>query len=293
VWWPKERSIRLRCDERRQTLTALPDSLPARPHWPGAAPRRRLFGTRAIGALMLREMSTRYGRTPGGYIWALLEPVGAILVIAVALSFIIRVPPLGNSFLLFYAAGYLPFLVYNLLQAHVGQALAFSRPLLMYPAVSWIDAILARFLLNLLTSFAITATVLCGVLWIDGTGLELDPGPMFLSVLLLALLGLGHGTLNCLLFGLFPAWAQVWSILSRPLMVVAGVFFLMEDLPRNVQDILWWTPWIHATSLFRQAIYTGYQPDFISVPLILLWALLPLALGLALLRRFRQEILMT
>jgi capsular polysaccharide transport system permease protein len=44
-------------------------------------------------------------------------------------------------------------------------------------------------------------------------------------------LGLGLGVLNCLLVGLFPLWGQVWAILSRPLFLVAGVIFVMEDLP--------------------------------------------------------------
>ena len=35
---------------------------------------------RAVAALVLREMSTRYGRTPGGYLWAILEPLGMIIM---------------------------------------------------------------------------------------------------------------------------------------------------------------------------------------------------------------------
>lgn len=275
------------------TLRPLPLAYsPPRPQCPAQGIGTFGRSIRSITALMLREMSARYGRSPGGYIWAVLEPIGAIVVIAVALSFIIRVPSLGNSFLLFYASGYIPFLIYNLLQANITQALIYSRPLLMYPVVSWIDAILARFLLNLLTSIAVACIVLFGILRFTETNAILELGPLLISVGLMALLGLGHGTLNCLLFGLFPAWAQLWSIVSRPLMVVAGVFFVMEDLPGHVQDIMWWTPWIHATSLFRQGIYATYEPGFVSIILVLVWALVPLAAGLLLLRRFRQDILM-
>lgn len=268
------------------TASADPDRMPARRRGPGRS------ALRSVSALMLREMATRYGRSPGGYLWAVLEPVGAIVVIALALSFIIRVPPLGNSFLLFYASGYLPFLVYSLLQASVAQALGFSRPLLMYPVVSWIDAILARFLLNLLTCVAVIGIVLAGVVWFTDAGAVPRPGLLIASVALMAGLGLGHGTLNCLLVGLFPAWAQVWSILSRPLMVAAGVFFVMEDLPDTAREVLWWTPWIHATSLFRAGLYGTYEPAFVSVMLVGLWAALPLVAGLALLRRYRQDIVM-
>lgn len=31
---------------------------------------------RTVMAMVLREMTATYGRTPGGYIWAIIEPVG-------------------------------------------------------------------------------------------------------------------------------------------------------------------------------------------------------------------------
>ena len=62
-------------------------AMPALPPIPKAqSPQRvltRRFATpRTILALMLREMSARYGRSPGGYLWALLEPLGAILILS-------------------------------------------------------------------------------------------------------------------------------------------------------------------------------------------------------------------
>ncbi|GAB5447020.1 ABC transporter permease [Gymnodinialimonas sp.] len=247
---------------------------------------------RAIIALMLREMSTRYGRSPGGYIWAVVEPTAALLVMAFVFSLLIRSPSLGNSFLLFYATGYLPFLLYNLTIATVMHALNFSRPLLMYPAVTWIDAILARFILNTLTSLAVSCIVLFGILEFTDTTAVLEFRYMVTAMAFAALLGLGHGTFNCALLGLYPVYGHFWSIATRPLLIGAGVFFLYEDLSPAIQSILDWTPWIHFTSMFRQGVYPTYAPDFISVPLLVVWALVPLVFGLLLLRRHRQQILM-
>jgi capsular polysaccharide transport system permease protein len=243
-------------------------------------------------ALMLREMSTRYGRSPGGYIWAVLEPLGALVVMSFVFALLLRTPSLGNSFLLFYTTGYIPFLLYSATLNSVMSALSFSRPLLMYPAVSWIDALLARFLLNGLTTLAVGVILLFGVLQVTDGNAVLEVGAMTTSLALAALLGLGHGTFNCALVGLFPVYASFWNIASRPLLIVAGVFFLYEDMSPMIQSVLDWTPWIHFTAMFRQGVYPTYAPDFISVPLMLLWALVPLMFGLLLLRRFRQSILM-
>ena len=66
---------------------------------------------------------------------------------SVAFAILLRSPPLGNSFILFYAAGYLPFTVYAAIAMSVQNSIQFSKQLLQYPAVSWLDAIIARFLL--------------------------------------------------------------------------------------------------------------------------------------------------
>jgi capsular polysaccharide transport system permease protein len=246
---------------------------------------------RVQNALILREIATRYGRTPGGFLWAIVEPVAAVLVLTAALSMVVHAPSLGTSFVLFYASGYLPFLFYATLQGHVQQALVYSRPLLVYPSVSWVDAIAARFALNAVTGLTVVAIVLAGLALVTGEVRIAAPGQIVLALGLAALLGLGLGVLNCLLVGLFPLWGQVWGILSRPLFLVAGVIFVMEDLPVRVQDWLYLTPWIHVTGLFRAGLYADYNAAYASVALVLVWALVPLALGLAFLQKHRHEIL--
>jgi capsular polysaccharide transport system permease protein len=240
---------------------------------------------------MLREMSTRYGRTPGGYVWAVLEPLGALLVLSVVFALLVRSPPLGNSFILFYASGYLIYILSANVTGQVQASINFSKPLLMYPAVSWIDAILARFFLNVLTNVTVMVIVFFGVLHFTAASASLVYGPIVLAVVLAAFLGLGIGTLNCLLVGLFPAWGQVWGIATRPLFLAAGVIFIYENMPESVQDVLWYTPWIHITGLFRTGVYPTYSPDYISIPLVAAWIMIPLALGLILLRRYNRDIL--
>ena len=207
-------------------------------------------------ALILREMSTRYGRTPGGYIWGVFEPLAAILVLSVGFSLVIRTPALGTSFLLFYATGYLPFDLYQSVSNTVARAINFSKPLLLYPAVTWVDALLARFLLNSLTSILISILLFSGILAVVDSRATLNLPPIVAAFGLSMLLGLGVGTLNCALSGLFPLWEVAWSIFTRPLFIASGIFYLFETLPQLAQDILWYNPLIHILGLMR----TGFFP---------------------------------
>ena len=90
---------------------------------------------RVLFALMVREMATKFGRSWGGYIWAIAEPLGGIMLLTVAFSFAFRKPPLGTNFALFYATGIIPFFLFSNVTASVGQAIDSNRGLLTYPVV--------------------------------------------------------------------------------------------------------------------------------------------------------------
>ena len=139
------------------------------PHRP-----RRFPMLRAVFALMLREMTTTYGRSPGGYFWAIAEPVAAIGLLSLAFSMFMRHPPLGQSFILFYATGFLPLAAYQHMSGNIGMAIRFSRPLLAYPTVTYFDAIVARFLLSIITQAVIFIIVIGGTILIDDLELHIN-----------------------------------------------------------------------------------------------------------------------
>lgn len=246
---------------------------------------------RCIAALTLREMGTRYGRRPGGYVWAVLQPLGIIIIIAFAFSLIATSPALGTSFLLFKATGMLVLQTFNALGSNVGRAMNYSRALLFYPRVCWIDAVIARFLLNMLVSLAAAFVILTGIILFEDLKTVLDWGPIFLAIALICTLGLGIGCLNCYMFQRFPVWEDIWGILTAPLFVISGVLFLFEDLPPFAQDILWYNPLMHITGLMRDGFYPVYSPGYISVAYTATCALVPLVVGLMLLRQYHRDLL--
>lgn len=256
------------------------------------AERRRLPDAfRAISALILREMSTRYGRTPGGYVWALLEPMGMILILGFAWSLVANSPTLGTSFLLFKATGFLVLQMFQVNANQVGRAMKFSRPLLFYPQVTWLDAVLARFLLNTLVVTLVTALILTGIIIYDDIGSVLDFPRILQAMALAAAMGLSVGMLNCYLFERIPVWEQVWTIATRPLFLISGVIFIYEDLPQTAQNVLWYNPILHLTGIMRDGFYPLYHPNYISDLYIWMWIGFPMLTGLLLLRQYHRDLL--
>ncbi len=256
-------------------------------------PRRtRSFGTaRAISALMLREMATTYGRSPGGYLWAVLEPIGALAILTIAFGLLLRSPSLGTNFTLFYATGYLPFALYGALAGKIAQSIRFSRPLLAYPSVTYMDAILARFMLNLLTQLTVFYIVMTGVHIVYDIHSILDVPAILLGLSMAAALGFAVGVMNCFLMSVMPVWENIWMIVNRPLFVLSAVLYIYEDLPAFAQTYMWYNPLAHMTGVMRSGFYATYDANYVSLPYVFGIALVGSTVGLILLGRYHRHIL--
>lgn len=246
---------------------------------------------RPVGALVLREMATRFGRSPGGYLWAIVQPLGIILILGYAFSLIARTPVLGTSYILFKATGLLPFMLARQNAGLIAWSLSASQALLQYPGVTWAHAILARFVLSTLVSLIVSVLILTGISLFEGVTLILDWADIALAMGLAALTALSWGTLNAFLFERAPAWSHVWGILNAPLMLMSGIILPYENLPGFAREVLWYNPLLHITGLMRAGFYSTYQPQYVSVSFVVACALVPLVFGLLLLRRCARELL--
>lgn len=255
---------------------------------PGVPRHRRL---RVIAALVVREMATRFGRSAGGYLWAILEPLGGILLLSVAFSLALRKPPLGTSFILFYASGVIPFSMYNTMARGISLSISSNRGLLSYPVVTALDAVFAKFALSFLTAMTTALLLFTGIILGFRLHVTLDIAALIAAFSLAALFGLGVGTVNCVLFGLFPTWKNVWTVLTRPLLIFSGVLFLFENAPPVFQKILWWNPIVHIIALMRSGFYGSYNPIFISYPYVIGVSLSLFVVGAYLLRRHTSLLL--
>ena len=246
---------------------------------------------RTIVALIFREMSTTYGKSSIGYLWALLEPAAGILLLTLVFSLAFRAPSIGTSFPLFYASGLLPFMAFRQISSKVAMALPFSRQLLFYPRVTFIDALLARFILNALTQTLIFVIVMSAILIFYRVDVILDLPAIALALVMCFALAFGIGVLNAYLFWLVPVWSNFWAILNRPLFLLSCVLFVFDEVPQPFKSWLWWNPLIHLVGMMRKGFYATYEASYVSVLYVMLVALVTSALGLVQLRRWHRNIL--
>jgi len=242
-----------------------------------------------VFALVVREMTTRYGNKIGGYMWAVLDPVLTVAILTFVFSAIAHSPPLGRSFPLFFATGYFTFYMYRSTADQVCTSVEANRALLSYPIVNPIDTIISRILLQVITLFVV-AVLLFGYLSFQTKFEQINLGPIIVASLLAILLGAGVGICNIVWFHLSPLYHQIWGIINRPAFLVSGVFFLPETMPHPFRDLILWNPLVHVIGLFRAGFYPTYRAAYVDIPFVLGITVFSLSFGMFLVWLFEAQL---
>lgn len=225
---------------------------------------------RVTSALIIRETSARYGNKPGGYIWAIVDPLAHVFMMTILFNAIARTPALGTDFALFFATGFLPFSAYQGMSQFLSGTVRANKNLFSYPVVAPIDAVVARYILQLVTS-ALVTIVIFAICTSEPAHLQsMNWGVVVASFVLATVLGLGVGMMNIPLFNDYPLYEKIFGLINRPILLISGVFFLPDSMPAPMQTVLMWNPIVHIIMWFR----TGFYPEYDAAGMDLHFAIL-------------------
>jgi capsular polysaccharide transport system permease protein len=252
--------------------------------------RALLTQVRVIGALILREMRVRFGRSQLGYLWTIAEPLAYMTAFSAMFYFADRHPPFGNSMPLFFAAGILPFQFFRNLCNQLSGAFTSNQALLTYPIVQPIDTVVSRTLLEAATSIFVAFIVFGSLVVVVGAPLAANFMRIVQAVVLLSLLGFGFGFLSAVIITRIPAWQNIVRVILTPLLFLSGVFYSLASLPPNVRELIAWNPVIHGVEMFRDGYYANYRTNDLSETYLLFCGLFLTFLALAMERTIRGRI---
>jgi capsular polysaccharide transport system permease protein len=211
--------------------------------------------SRVVGALLLREVYTRFGREGLGFAWMLGEPL--IFAIPVLLVWSVVRDPYehGVPMLPFLWSGYLPILLFR----HVGgRMILFIRVnagLLYHRQVTIFDVFLARFLLEVFSN--LSAVLASGILFYSVGLLDLPRDlPMFY-------LGYLYMIWWCAAVGLIIGglsertdWVEkIWAPYSYLYIFFSGFFVMAAWLPPHMREVALLQPSMQAYEMIRAGMF--------------------------------------
>ncbi len=224
-----------------------------------AAPQIDLLRSLAIqarvtGALVMREIITRYGRHNIGFMWVFVEPMmftGGV----VALWSLLHTHAMKLTLVPFVVTGYSTVLLWRNTINRCGNAIEPNRALLHHRNVRVLDLFIARLLLEVAgatLSFMTLAALLtlAGLMWPPDDVLK-----CVVAWLLLAWFSIATGLIVGSLSAAFEPVERVWHVVSYLFLPLSGAFYMVEWLPTRVQPMAIWLPTVDCTELLREGFF--------------------------------------
>ena len=245
---------------------------------------------RVIGALLMREIITRYGRNNIGFLWLFVEPLLMTLMILLLWGAARANQYSDLNIIAFTLTGYpLAMMWRNVSNRAIG-AISANASLLYHRNVRVLDTLFARMLLEI-AGATIAQIAIVGVFILIGwIPTPADVFYMLMAWLLMAIFAIGLGLVICSIAFKVEAFGKIWGTFSFVMMPLSGVFFFVSSLPQQAQQYVLWMPMVHGTEMFRQGYFGASVITHESISYIVLCNLVLLLLGFIMVNDFSKGV---
>jgi len=245
---------------------------------------------RVIGALMLRELTTRFGRENIGFLWIMVEP----LLFAVLVGLIWRASKgpteYGVDIVAFVVTGYIPLVLFRTTVTRAVGSFIANGSLMYHRQIKILDIIIVRFLVELIghmMAYLFVALVLGVIGWFP---MPYDFGFLILGWLYYAIFVFSVALVIAPLSEINEALEKFIPVTTYIMIPFSGVFFLVGYLSPSAANIALYSPPVHAMEMMRYGVFgPSINPKF-DYLYPLKFSLPCMAVGLLLCRFVRKRL---
>lgn len=245
---------------------------------------------RVIKALMLRELSTRFGRENIGFLWVMAEPLLFAVLVGILWRSMKGPFEFGVDIIAFVVTGYIPLVLFRSSLSRAMNSFTANGSLMYHRQIKVLDLLLVRFLIELvghMMAYLFIAVVL--------GALGNFPWPYDFGFLLL---GWAYYSLFSFAVCLVVApLSEASEVLEKFLPVTAylmvpfsGAFFVVSSLSPEAAAIVLYSPPVHGMEMMRYGVFgpsIDPQYDYLYP---LQFSLPCMVLGLLLCRTIRRRL---
>ncbi len=224
---------------------------------------------RVIGALIMREMITRYGRHNIGFLWLFLEPM--LFTLGITTIWTIAKMNHGSSLPItaFAVTGYSSILLWRNCSNRAVKSIEVNTSLLYHRHVKVFDLIAARLMLEIAgatASFTILTIFFSAMGWMN---LPVDISTALEGWLLLVWFSFALSLVVGAVSERSEVMERIWHIITYLMFPLSGAAFMVEWLPKSAQEFILWVPMVHGTEMIRHGffgatIHTYESPAYLA-----------------------------
>lgn len=210
---------------------------------------------RVLGALLMREILTRYGRHNIGFLWLFAEPMIFTLGVTTLWTIAKLDEVSALPIVAFAITGYSSVLLWRSMPSRCISAIEPNLPLLYHRNVKLSDVFWARIGLEAMgttVSFVVLVILFWGLEWLE---LPEDVLKVAGAWLMLAWFGAGLALLLGALSGSNELVEKFWHPAAYILFPLSGAAFLVDSLPYAAQEAVLLLPMVHGVEYLREGYF--------------------------------------
>ncbi len=206
---------------------------------------------RVIGALLRREMLTRFGRHNIGVLWLIMEPMMFTLGVG-TLWYLAKLHSDRHiSIIAFAITGYSSVLIWRNTANRCAKAIQPNLSLMYHRNVKVIDIFVSRVLLEVVGAGASMAVLTVFFSAIGAMKWPADVVPVLGGWLLLAWFSFAVGFIVGSISERSETFDRVWHVVTYLLFPLSGAVYMVDWLPQAARDVLLWLPMVHGVEMIR------------------------------------------
>ena len=243
-----------------------------------------------IRALMIRELTTRFGRDNIGFLWIMVEPLLFAGLVSIMWHYIHGPIEHGMGMTAFVITGYIPITLFRHGVSRSVAVFTANASLLYHRQVTILDFIIVRFLIELVGSMMAFVFIACVLIPFDQFPIPANIGLLISGWLIYAFFSFSL----CLIIAPLSEMSEVIEkfvpVTTYIMIPFSGLFMMADWLTPTMREYYLWSPFVHGMEMIRKGIWgdvvvAHYEPLY-PISLSIFFMLL----GLALCRRVRQHL---
>lgn len=220
---------------------------------------------RIIGALLMREMTTRFGREGLGFVWMIAEPM--IFCLGVLFMWTLIKPAYEHGIRLgaLVMTGYMCLLLYRHMIGFSMGALEANIGLLHHRQIGVLHIFLARNLMEFCGSTVALVIVYIVLIAMGQVGLPKDWLLLYSGWLMVGWVGFGVAITLASLSMRYEVMERLVPVISYAMIPLSGAFFMVAWLPEKYRETFLLVPLPHGIEMVRagvlgEFVHTYYHP---------------------------------
>lgn len=243
---------------------------------------------RVIGALMIRELITRFGRENIGFLWIMVEPLLFAGLVGIIWRFMKGPEEHGVSIVAFIASGYIPLTFFRNAVNRSIRIFTANGSLMYHRQIKVVDFVVVRLLIEAIG--AMMAFVFIGAILvaINEAPLPADLGALVGGWFLYCLFTLSLCLILAPISELSEVLEKIMPVTTYIMIPFSGAFNMTSWLTPAAQKFMYYSPFVHGMELMRYGIFGDRVNAHWDVSVPIAATLVLTAIGLAMCRRVRR-----